>query len=149
MNMDCPLCSPSLAPIILESKYWRLVLNRNQNLLGKCFLVLTRHVEALLDLSSFEWMDLYEQLASATKLLEESFRPDHFNYAFMQNQDRHVHMHIIPRYQGQRDFAGIVFEDASYPGHYLVDMSAIKLSDEFLAELAENLRAKIRSNQSI
>jgi diadenosine tetraphosphate (Ap4A) HIT family hydrolase len=149
MNIDCPLCSPDLVPIILESKYWRLVLNRNQYLLGKCFLVLKRHIEALSDLSSSEWMDLHEQLALATKLLEEAFRPDHFNYAFLQNQDRHVHMHIIPRYKGQRYFAGIAFEDTGYPGHYLFDMSSRKLPDEFLVKLAENLMSNARCNLAI
>ncbi len=64
-------------------------------------------------------------------------------------REKNQTFHTGSRYQGQRDFAGIVFEDVGYPGHYMVDMSASKLSDEFLAELAENLRAKIRSNQAI
>jgi hypothetical protein len=33
----CGLCRADLSPILAESTYWRLVLNRNQNLLGKCF----------------------------------------------------------------------------------------------------------------
>jgi diadenosine tetraphosphate (Ap4A) HIT family hydrolase len=33
-----------------------------------------------------------------TERLRRAFAPDHFNYAFLQNQDRHVHQHVIPRY---------------------------------------------------
>ena len=43
--------------------------------------------------------------------LTSCFQPDHFNYAFLMNKDAHVHLHIIPRYRGQRAFAGVEFQD--------------------------------------
>ena len=52
--------------------------------------------------------------------VREAFAPDHFNYAFLQNQDRHVHLHVIPRYQSPRWLAGTEFKDADYPDHYRV-----------------------------
>lgn len=54
----------------------------------------------------------------ATERLTDAFSPDHFNYAFLQNQDRHVHLHVIPRYASDRRFAGMDFVDPDYPGHY-------------------------------
>jgi diadenosine tetraphosphate (Ap4A) HIT family hydrolase len=33
-----------------------------------------------------------------TIALDQAFQPDHYNYAFLQNQDRHVHLHVFPRY---------------------------------------------------
>jgi diadenosine tetraphosphate (Ap4A) HIT family hydrolase len=140
--MDCPLCSPDLAPVIFESSHWRLVLNRNQDLLGKCFLVSKRHIESLIHLSTSEWNDLHEQATLATKLLEDTFLPDHFNYSFLQNLDRHVHMHIIPRYVGQRVFVRDVFKDEGYPGHYSVPVSVKKLSEEDLVKIADALRMR-------
>ncbi len=41
----CPLCDPSLSPVTFETAYWQTVLNRNQNLLGKCFIALRRHAD--------------------------------------------------------------------------------------------------------
>ncbi len=114
----CALCRVDLGPVIADSTYWRLILNRNQDLLGKCFLVLRRHLEAVPMLSADEWSDLHRQIQSASEMLTRAFRPDHFNYAFLQNQDRHVHLHIIPRYAGSRTFEGMEFADRAYPGHY-------------------------------
>lgn len=140
--MNCPLCSPDLEPIIFESRYWRLVLNHNQDLLGKCMLVLKRHSEVVTELSSSEWMDLHEQVVIATKVLEEVFQPDHFNYSFLQNLDRHVHLHIIPRYKRQRVFAGNVFIDEGYPGYYSVPVLVKKISEEYLVKIADTLRIR-------
>lgn len=92
----CGLCAPSLGPIVMESTSWKLIVNLNQNLLGKCFLTLNRHAESVSDLSETEWIDLHRQLKRTTKALTEAFAPAHFNYAFLQNQDKHVHFHVIP-----------------------------------------------------
>jgi diadenosine tetraphosphate (Ap4A) HIT family hydrolase len=115
---DCVLCGP-LAGEVRSSEHWRVVVNRNQNLLGKTMLVLRRHLERVADLSADEWRDLHEQMAEVTRRLDTAFSPDHYNYAFLQNADRHVHLHVIPRYSFEREFAGIRFEDPDWPGHYL------------------------------
>ena len=138
--IQCALCDRNLAPVLAESDYWRLVLNRNQNFLGKCFLVLNRHLEAVSQLSPLEWMDLHRQLILTTQALTVAFQPDHFNYAFLQNQDRHVHLHLIPRYAGPRTFAGIVFEDPDYPAHYRVPAPARHLTPAQFTLLADKLR---------
>ena len=116
----CDLCDTNLGPIIARSAYWQLVLNRNRNLLGKCFLALHRHLEAVPQLSQAEWADLHVQLVQATKVLILAFLPDHFNYAFLQNQHRHIHLHIIPRFGEPRVFVGVTFDDPDYPSHYAV-----------------------------
>ena len=41
------LCARSLGPIVMERDCWKLVVNVNQNLLGKCFLTLSRHAESV------------------------------------------------------------------------------------------------------
>ena len=136
------LCDPQLGPILAESDYWRTVLNRNQNLLGKCFVATKRHVEAVTALTTEEWLDLHGQLALATRVLDLAFRPDHYNYAFLQNQDRHVHLHVIPRYAGTRLFGGERFDDPDYPDHYAVSSLPRILTAEQSAELAGELRGR-------
>jgi diadenosine tetraphosphate (Ap4A) HIT family hydrolase len=137
----CPLCSPDLAPIIAESEHWRVVLNRNQNLLGKCFIVLRRHLESVTQLTSAEWSDLHQQMTRTTEALRLSFHPEHFNYAFLQNQDRHVHLHVIPRYASPRTFADLTFDDPDYPAHYAVPAPMRNLTADQVAELVGTLRA--------
>ncbi len=136
----CGLCSRSLGPVVAESDSWRLILNRNQNLLGKCFLVSRRHIEAVCDLGAAEWADLRDEVVRATASLQSAFQPDHFNYAFLQNQDRHVHLHLIPRYAAQRCWNGLIFTDPDYPGHYAVPGPDRRLSAGDAELLAQTIR---------
>jgi diadenosine tetraphosphate (Ap4A) HIT family hydrolase len=116
---DCALCRPVLlTPIVRQSSLWRIALNRNQNLLGKLFISLGRHEESVAQLTPDEWSELRGELRWAIGRLAEAFAPDHFNCAFLQNQDRHVHLHVIPRYASSRAFAGREFTDPDWPGHY-------------------------------
>ncbi len=136
----CRLCSPDLAPQIAESDFWRLILNHNQRFLGACFWVLRRHTESVTDLTTDEWTDLHQQIVRATNALKAESNPDHFNYAFLQNQDRHVHMHIYPRYAAPRTFATLTFDDPDYPSHYSVPAPARHLSAEQYDALTQRLR---------
>ena len=145
--MECSLCDASLGPVITESMQWRLVLNHNQNLLGKCFLATRRHVEEVHTLTEDEWRELHQQLAMVTDALALAFRPDHFNYAFLQNLDRHVHLHIIPRYAGSRTFGGTDFHDPGYPGHYTIDDSPRRLPASDEAEVAVMIHRFISQHQ--
>ena len=52
--MDCLLCHPLPGYEVWESMHWRLAVNRNQNTLGKCFLILRRHDEDICDLTPAE-----------------------------------------------------------------------------------------------
>lgn len=75
-----------------------------------------------------------------TRKLDGAFSPDHYHYAFLQNADRHVHLHVIPRYAGPRKFAGERFVDPDWPGHYAVPMPDRRRP----ARVIEALTAKLR-----
>jgi diadenosine tetraphosphate (Ap4A) HIT family hydrolase len=119
-SSECVLCRARLeTPIVRESDFWRIALNRNQNLLGKAIVVLRRHIEDVTLVSPEEWMELQTEVRWTTDRLRRAFCPDHFNYAFLQNVDRHVHLHVIPRYVGSREVVGVRFSDPDYPTRYL------------------------------
>ena len=112
MPAECTLCRPQLlTPVIRRSAHWRTAVNRNQNLVGKLLIALLRHEESVTGLTAMEWRDLQDEVTWATERLQAAFAPDHFNYAFLQNQDRHVHLHVIPRYAGSRSLGGVEFGD--------------------------------------
>jgi diadenosine tetraphosphate (Ap4A) HIT family hydrolase len=118
--MECVLCRAQLeTPVLKTSEYWRVALNRNQNQLGKTIIVLRRHLEEVPLLSPEEWRDLHAEVRWTTERLSSAFNPDHFNYSFLQNQDRHVHLHVIPRYLGTREIGGTHFTDPDFPARYL------------------------------
>ena len=138
--MTCSLCSPDLGPVLAEAPSWRLILNRNQNLAGKLFAVTRRHVEAVDELTDGEWACLPPLVRGAARALRQVTRPDHFNYAFLQNQDRHVHLHVIPRYAAPRQLIGLTFTDPDYPGHYAVPVPDRRLDPGQASQLADLLR---------
>jgi diadenosine tetraphosphate (Ap4A) HIT family hydrolase len=94
-------------------------------------------------LTAEEWADLRLETTRATDALRSAFEPDHFNYSFLQNMDRHVHLRILPRYARSREFSGETFKDGRYPDHY--DPFAIPrpLAAEKTEELAALLRAYV------
>jgi diadenosine tetraphosphate (Ap4A) HIT family hydrolase len=140
MDTSCSLCRPDLGPILTQTAYWKLVLNINQRFLGTCFWALNRHLEPVVELTPEEWADLHENLKRATRALSASFQPDYFNYAFLQNQDRHIHMHIYPRYASPRTFDGAVFTDPDYPSHYSVPGISRHLADDAYTRIAQTLQ---------
>jgi diadenosine tetraphosphate (Ap4A) HIT family hydrolase len=116
---DCVLCHrPPDWPVVRESELWFTVVNRNQNLLGKTFIALRRHEEDVAALTPREWAELRAEVRWVTERVARAFAPDHFNYSFLMNLDRHVHLHVIPRYVGMRELAGATFEDPEYPDAY-------------------------------
>jgi diadenosine tetraphosphate (Ap4A) HIT family hydrolase len=134
---ECALCRPQLlTPVVRESTHWRIAINRNQHLLGKLFVALRRHEESVAELSSDEWAELQRELRWAVRRLDEAFAPDHFNCAFLQNQDRHVHLHVIPRYARARTFTGREFADPDWPGHYRPGVEYLA-PPEVIAAIAE------------
>ena len=135
----CALCGLLVTPTLRQVRFWRTAINRNQNLLGKLIIVLTRHEEAVASLSVEEWGELRTEIHWATGRLRAAFAPDHFNYAFLQNQDRHVHLHVIPRYASARRVAGVDLDDPDYPGHYGVPGSERIASEATLAAIADAL----------
>jgi len=110
--MSCALCQLSEADQIYSTDHWRVVVNHNQNKLGKCMVCLRRHDQDICNLSETEVCDLWTTIRELKVALVRCFEPDHFNYAFLMNQDAHVHLHVVPRYRGTRMFAGIEFQDS-------------------------------------
>jgi diadenosine tetraphosphate (Ap4A) HIT family hydrolase len=137
---ECGLCRPDLGPVLDESTHWRLILNREQDLLGACFLALRRHVESPTELQADEWAELRGSIHAARNLVARAFQPDHFNFAFLGNVERHLHLHVLPRYAASRTVIRRTFTDPGYPGHYaLVDTG--RLEPDQLARLAAVMRS--------
>jgi diadenosine tetraphosphate (Ap4A) HIT family hydrolase len=105
--------------VIRESPLWLTFINRNQALLGKTIIALRRHEEDVASITGNEWVELQGEVSWVTERLRHAFAPDHFNYSFLMNADRHVHLHVIPRYVGTRELVGVEFTDPDYPDSYL------------------------------
>lgn len=143
MNESCFFCTNRIEPkdYVGSGSYWHVIINRNQNYLGKTMLVLKRHETDVTALTAEEQIEFWQLLADVHKALGMLFQPDHFNYTFLMNQDAHVHLHVIPRYKASRDFAGLTFADERYGDHYRLSENLVPI--EVRKKLAEELRTRI------
>lgn len=121
--------------------YWHIIINHNQNYLGKLVLFLRRHETDVTNLTHHEQAEFWQLLELVKESLVSLFQPDHFNYSFLMNQDRHVHLHVIPRYANEREFAGQVFIDEHLSEHYQLTTNLVSI--EVRQKLAEALRKEL------
>ena len=120
---------------------WTIALNRNQNLLGKCMIVLNRDASDVTQLSEVEWTELLLQMARVKQALATLFRPDHINYLFLMNQDAQVHLHVLPRYAAARIWEGQTFEDPDYGSMSRADSRPLDVGS--LSQLASDIGAAL------
>lgn len=67
--------------------------------------------------------------------------PDRFNYASLGNNEAHLHIHVIPRYEKERRFADHVFKDARWGKNPFPYDKAYALAPETL----ESIRTALSS----
>lgn len=134
---DCGCFSQDF--VIARYERWRLQLSKQQGYLGWLLVVLSRHAEDGADLTPEEVVELWEIVRAARGALARLFAPDHFNYAILGNVVRHVHLHLMPRYESPREFAGRTFRDEHW-GWF-----AIPGREEAPPELLESLAADLKA----
>lgn len=140
----CVFCDHRIVPTdyVCTWSYWQVIANHNQDYLGKVMLVLLRHETDVTALTSAEQAEFWQLLSAVRRGLSALFHPDHFNYAFLMNGDRHVHFHVIPRYAEDRQFAGHTFTDGRLGEHYqlrseIADVGVRQKLAEALKEIME------------
>src|SRR5262245_6936544 len=101
----CPFCAADLDEtdewlLVQRSTQTKLWISKNQTYRGHCSLVfLGRHVERLDELDDTEFREFTGDLRNAVRAMRQAFTPDHVNVEMLGNVVRHLHAHVIPRYQ--------------------------------------------------
>jgi diadenosine tetraphosphate (Ap4A) HIT family hydrolase len=100
---------------ICEWDHWMLLLRQAQPTLGSCILAAKSEALAFGDLD----MAAHAELSVVTKQIETAINNAvqyaKINYLMLMMVDPHVHFHVIPRYDGVRQWGGIEFADAGWP----------------------------------
>ena len=129
------------ATVLREGDSWRVVLNKNQNLLGKTMLVLRREASDVLDVTLEEWDAFTDELRRVRRAVDELFHPDRWNHAFLMNADPQVHCHVVPRYASPRVWAGLTFTDPHFGESFGTERHV--LSPEQLQSLTQAVQARL------
>ena len=118
---------------------WIISLRPKQVTLGSMILSLDRKCPHFSELTAEEGEELSEAFKMLEDLLRSTFSPDKINYLALMMLDEQVHFHVIPRYKEQIVYNNEVYDDAEWPKPPNV-LSAIKMSDNVLAELCAKFR---------
>jgi diadenosine tetraphosphate (Ap4A) HIT family hydrolase len=117
--MSSPIPCPFDAPRTANNEHWDLIaplsisslyLSKNQTYRGYSLLVFdARHAERLDELSAEEWSGFALDLSVAHRAICRALRPDHMNVELLGNVIRHLHWHIVPRYQTDPRWGGPIW----------------------------------------
>ncbi len=109
------------ALILLRSSSNYLVLNKFPYNPGHLLAVPYREVADLEDLSEEESSDLMATITKGKQIVQRAFQPDGFNIGFNFGQaagagiPRHLHCHIVPRWEGDTNFMPVIGQTRVLP----------------------------------
>ena len=108
MRTPCPFCNLPRDRIVLENELSLAFRDGYQVSQGHTLIVPKRHVETFFDTTLNEQSALLQLLSIARADLDRLFHPAGYNIGINDGAAAgqtvpHVHIHLIPRYKGDRD----------------------------------------------
>ena len=126
------------ATLLKELDHWVILLRPAQVTLGSLILAAKSDATAYGALPREAFAEQADAVATIEQALAAFVDYERINYLMLMMVDPNVHFHVIPRYSEPRQWEGIAFPDAGWPGPPQLG-SAIPLSDEQIAALVERL----------
>ncbi len=137
--LECECFQPD-ETVLRDFQFWQARFNTRQDYPGKVLLVLRRHVEDVLGLTQDERDELWQAAALLRDSVHRMLQPDWWNYMFLGNLDRHVHLHMIPRYATPRVMQGWEFVDRHWGAlHVRQESPPVEVYTWLLIRLKEEL----------
>ena len=102
--------------LIAEFEHWAILLRPSQVTLGSLVLAAKSDVTAYSQLPVAAFAEQGRVIAAIERSLTRFSGYERINYLMLMMVDPHVHFHVIPRYEGTRDWGYIAFPDAGWPG---------------------------------
>jgi diadenosine tetraphosphate (Ap4A) HIT family hydrolase len=108
LSPPCPFCSPSAERVIQESESAVVIRDGFPVSPGHTLIIPRRHVASFFEITDAERTDLMSLLSSARDDLDREFHPAGYNIGINDGVAAgqtvaHLHIHLIPRYAGDRD----------------------------------------------
>lgn len=103
------------ATLIADYAHWVVLLRPAQPTLGSLILAAKSEETRFPMLAPEAFADLQRAVGDIEYVLAASIRHDKINYLMLMMVDPHVHFHVIPRYEGEREACGVTVRDAGWP----------------------------------
>ena len=123
---------------LYETKFWSVFLSDEQDLIGRCILVLKRHCGSLSELKDEEWDELRRLICKVETCLKTVLGAVLCNWSCLMNSfykeqepDPHLHIHVRPRYDRPVIVNGNAYIDGEFGHHYAQNKSgSIPMKDK-------------------
>lgn len=129
--------------LILSNKSWSWSVRPDQPTLGSGILSLNRPALHLSDVTPEEMSDLSNIVQIMEKKIKATFNHNIMNYLMLMMVDHHVHYHVIPRYDGCRNFAGVEWIDGGWPALPNMGNSQHKDINNILLSIKKSLKKDV------
>ena len=103
------------ATLIAEFAHWLVLLRPAQPTLGSLVLAAKSDATAFAGLPGEAHAELKRVTGAIEAALARFTGYARLNYLMLMMVDPHVHFHVIPRYEGAREWGGVAFPDAGWP----------------------------------
>jgi len=124
--------------LVRELDHWAVLVRPAQPTLGSLVLCARGDATAFSELP----VDAFSELAHAVKAIETALTRfssyERLNYLMLMMVDPHVHFHVVPRYSTPRNWGGLSFADAGWPGPPDLKQ-AVTLSDQQIVKMGGEL----------
>ena len=128
------------ATLVQEFAHWLVLARPAQPTLGSLVLAAKSDATAFGDLPAEAHAELKTATAAIEAALAGAVAYQKLNYLMLMMVDPHVHFHVIPRYEGTREWQGLSFADAGWPK--VPDLGAAVTPDAMrMAALVDWLKA--------
>ena len=103
------------ASLVREFQHWVVLARPAQPTLGSLVVAAKNDATAFGDLPGEAHAELKAVTQSIEAALTEAVGYSKLNYLMLMMVDPHVHFHVIPRYEGSREWGGREFVDVGWP----------------------------------
>lgn len=100
----CELCSQAGGTVLWQSDTCRVIRVNDPHYPGFCRVIWNAHVQEMTDLDAVSRNHLMQIVFGVESVVRQLFSPHKINLASFGNMVPHVHWHVIPRWQDDRNF---------------------------------------------
>lgn len=126
------------ASLVKAYEHWVVLVRPAQVTLGSLILAARSPATAYSHLPSSAFVEQELVVTEIERALAAFSGYEKINYLMLMMVDPHVHFHVIPRYEGERDWDGLRLEDKGWPG-----MPDLKSATALSADQVEELTSAI------
>ena len=131
----CVFCRVSLRDesyVLLDGKTAFVMMNAYPYTNGHLMIIPFRHLSRLEDLDQEERLEIFSLLDFSVRVLKEALNPDGFNIGINLGRaagagiDDHLHIHVVPRWNGDTNFMSVVGDIRVIPDDILKSCEELK-----------------------